>query len=361
MENGPESNPILEAGDRLGDPRFFTRAGPFSFAQLAEILKIQADGDADRQFSGVAPLQTATPNDVSFLHNPRYTAQLRETRAGAAIIGEAVRDQVPPDTLALVCADPHLAWAKIGALFHPAAPLKSGFHPGAMIDPSAQIATSAEIGPLAVIGAHAVIGEGCKIEAHAVIGDGVVLGKNCRIGIHASVTHAILGERVYIYPGARIGCEGFGFAITAQGFVSVPQLGRVIIGNDVEVGANSTIDRGAAHDTKIGAGTRIDNLVQLGHNVQLGRNCVLAAQAGVSGSVIIEDFVQLGGQAGITGHLHVGKSARIGAQAGVMNDVEAGADVLGSPAMPKRMALLGFAALKRLAMQKRVKQAAPDE
>ena len=182
-----------------------------------------------------------------------------------------------------------------------------------------------------------------------MIGEGVVLGADCRIGAHASLSHALLGARVYIYPGARIGQEGFGFAPTDAGFVSVPQLGRVIIEDDVEVGANTTIDRGSAQDTVIGAGSRLDNLVQIGHNVRLGRCCVIVAQVGISGSTVLDDFVMVAGQAGFTGHLHIGRRARIGAQAGVMADVPAGAEVVGSPAMPVREFFRQVATLRRLA------------
>jgi UDP-3-O-[3-hydroxymyristoyl] glucosamine N-acyltransferase len=177
------------------------------------------------------------------------------------------------------------------------------------------------------------------------------MGSDCRVGPHASLTHALIGSRVYVYPGARIGQEGFGFASTQEGFRSVPQLGRVILEDDVEVGANTTIDRGSLHDTVIGAGTRLDNLVQIGHNVRLGRGCVIVAQAGISGSTILGDHVMLGGQAGLTGHLRIGNKARIGAQAGVMADVPAEADVVGSPAQPVRAFFREVAAVRRLARE----------
>ena len=222
-----------------------------------------------------------------------------------------------------------------------------------MIGAGAEIDPSAEIGPLAVIGAGARIGPRCRIAPLALLGPGVVLGADCRIGAQASVTHALLGARVYVYPGARIGQEGFGFATTAQGFVTVPQLGRVILEDDVEIGANSTVDRGSAQDTVIGAGSRLDNLVQIGHNVRLGRCCVVVSQAGISGSTVLEDFVQIAGQAGLTGHLHIGRQARIGAQAGVMADVAAGADVVGSPAEPVREFFRAVAAVRRLARRGR--------
>jgi len=192
------------------------------------------------------------------------------------------------------------------------------------------------------------IGPRCRIGPSAVIGDGVVLGAECHIGAHATISHALLGARVVVYPGARIGQDGFGFGIAEDGFVSMPQLGRVVLEDDVEIGANTTIDRGSLHDTVIGAGSRLDNLVQIGHNVRIGRGCVIVSQAGISGSTVLEDHVMVAGQAGLTGHLRIGRRARIGAQAGVMSDVPVGADVVGSPAQPAREFFRHVATLRRL-------------
>jgi len=336
----------------LGDARFFERAGPFGLDNILAVAAGTLINEATlvgRALSGVAPLQTAGPFDVSVLHNPKYLAALEETEAGLVIVGKAQAARVPAGSAALIVADPHEAWAKIASLFHPPPAAEPGVHPSAVIDPQANLHPSTEIGPCAVIGAQVEIGAGCRIGPGAVIGQGVIMGPGCRVGANASISHAILGARVYVYPGARIGQEGFGFAITSAGFLSVPQLGRVILYDDVEIGANATVDRGASHDTVIGAGTRIDNLVQIGHNVQLGRGCVLVAQSGVSGSSVIEDFVQIGAQAGLTGHLRIGAKARIGAQAGVMSDVGAGEAVVGSPALPIKEFFRNVAVLRRLA------------
>ena len=181
-----------------------------------------------------------------------------------------------------------------------------------------------------------------------MIGDGVVIGPDCRIGPHASLSHALLGMRVYVYPGARIGQEGFGFAVSPDGFLTVPQLGRVVVEDDVEVGANTTIDRGSLHDTVIGAGSRLDNLVQIGHNVRIGRGCVIVAQAGIAGSTVLEDHVVLAAQVGVTGHLRIGRGARIGAQAGVISDVPARAELVGSPAQPRHAFFREVAVLRRM-------------
>ncbi len=339
-------------GPVLGDPRFFGRAGPFSpddlLAATGGRLE-RPDRVAGARLVGVAALQTAAPDQVAVLHNPKYGVAAERSRAGLVIVSEALAARVPAASAALVVADPHLAWAHVCRLFHPAPGAVPGIHPTAVVDASAQVDPSAGIGPYAVVGPRVVVGAGCEVGPHAVVAGGVVMGPGCRIGAGASISHAVLGARVYVYPGARVGQEGFGFAITAQGFVSVPQLGRVILHDDVEIGANSTVDRGASHDTVIGAGSRIDNLVQIGHNSRLGRGCVMAGQSGIAGSCTLEDFVQLGAQAGLAGHLTVGAKARIGAQAGVMSDVPAGSDVIGSPALPIREFFRNVAALRRLA------------
>ena len=331
-----------------GDPRFFRRTGPHTLAAVAACCGVAAPAD-ELLLAAVAPLQSAGPQDVSFLDNRRYLPALERTRAGAVIVHPDLAPRVPAGSVALPTPEPYVAWARVAALFHPPPPLRPGVHASAVVDAAAVVDATAEIGPLAVIGADAEIGPRCRIAPGAVIGEGVVLGPDCRIGAQASLSHALLGARVYVCPGARIGQEGFGFATTAAGFVTVPQLGRVILEDDVEVGANSTIDRGSAQDTVIGAGSRLDNLVQIGHNVRLGRCCVIVAQVGISGSAVLEDFVMVGGQAGIAGHLHVGRKVRIGAQTGVMADLADAAEVVGSPAMPVRSFFRQVATLRRLA------------
>jgi UDP-3-O-[3-hydroxymyristoyl] glucosamine N-acyltransferase len=217
-----------------------------------------------------------------------------------------------------------------------------------VIAKTARVDLSAEIGPYVVVEAGAEIGPGCRIGPFVSIGKGVTIGPDCRIGAHASLSHAMLGARVYIYPGARIGQEGFSFASTATGFLSIPQLGRVILEDDVEIGANATVDRGSTQDTVIGAGSRLDNLVQIGHNVRLGRCCVIVAQVGIAGSTTLEDFVQVGGQAAMAGHLRIGQGAQIGAQAGVIADAPAGSVLLGSPAQPRKEFFRQVATLRRM-------------
>jgi UDP-3-O-[3-hydroxymyristoyl] glucosamine N-acyltransferase len=331
----------------MGDARFFARSSPHPLAAIAAIAHGTAP-PVDRSFFGVAPLQTARPDQVSFLDNRRYAEALEHTAAGAVIVHPDMLPRVPTATIPIVTAAAYEGWARVAALFHPAPSPCPGIHASAVVAATARVDASAEIGPYTVIDADAEIGPGCRVGPFVSIGHGVTLGADCRIGAHASLSHALLGTRVYIYPGARIGQEGFSFAVTETGFLSIPQLGRVIIGDDVEVGANTTIDRGSTRDTIIGAGSRLDNLVQIGHNVRLGRCCVIVAQVGIAGSTVLEDFVQVGGQAAMAGHLHVGQGAQIGAQAGVISDVPTGAMLLGSPAQPRKEFFRQVALLRRM-------------
>ena len=336
----------------MGDARFFARSSPHALAAIA----IAARGTVptvERMFLGVAPLQSAGPDQVSFLDNRRYAVALEQTSAGAVIVHPDMLARVPAATIAIITTAAYEGWARVAALFHPVPPPCPGIHRSAVIDEAAHVDASAEIGPYVVIEAGADIGPACRIGPFVSIGKGVTVGPDCRIGAHASLSHALLGSRVYIYPGARIGQEGFSFASTKSGFLSIPQLGRVIVEDDVEVGANSTIDRGSTQDTVIGAGTRLDNLVQIGHNVRLGRCCVIVAQVGIAGSTQLEDFVQVGGQAAMAGHLHIGQGTRIGAQAGVISDAPAGSILLGSPAQPRTDFLRQVATLKRMVRKPR--------
>ena len=240
-------------------------------------------------------------------------------------------------------------WARVAALFHPMFSALPGTHQLALVSPPATIDCSAELGPFCTIEAGASIGLGCRLGPYVSIGAGVQIGKDCRIGAHVSISHALLGYRVCLHPGVRLGQEGFSFGRTSKGFLTVPQLGRVLIEDDVEIGANSTVDRGSVRDTVIGAGSRLDYLVQIGHNVRLGKCCVIVAQVGISGSTVLEDFVQVGGQAAFIGHVTIGRGAQVGAQAGVISDIAPGAIVLGSPAQPRQDFFRQVATLRRLA------------
>lgn len=349
------SAPLPFAGDRTalaGDPRFFRSVGPHTLAAVVDAAGVDGEGaeapPRRLMLHRIAPLAVATGEDVSFcLNNRKYLPALGATRAGAVIVHPDMQDRVPETTVAIVAADPLVAWSRVAALFHPLPAANPGIHPSAVVAASARIDPTTEIGPLAVIGENVTIGARGRIGAMAVIGDGVEIGRDVRIGPHASLSHALIGDRVYIYPGARIGQDGFGFAITPAGFHTVPQLGRVLIENDVEVGANTTIDRGTLEDTIVGAGSRIDNLVQIGHNVRIGKACVIVAQVGISGSTVLENQVVLAGQVGVAGHLRIGTGARIGAQAGVMADVPARSELVGSPAQPVKAFFKEIATIRR--------------
>jgi UDP-3-O-[3-hydroxymyristoyl] glucosamine N-acyltransferase len=335
----------------IGDARFFARTGPHPLIAVARAAAGRI-ADVDMLITGIAPLQTARSSEVSFLDNRRYAGALEETSAGAVIVHPEMLGRVPTATVPIVTTEPYKGWAQVAALFHPASVISPGVHPSASVGAGANIHPLAEIGPFSVIEAAADIGPGCLLGPYVTVGKGVMIGPNCRIGAHVSISHAILGARVCVHPGARIGQEGFSFASTASGFLSVPQLGRVILEDDVVVGANTTVDRGSTQDTVIGAGSRLDNLVQIGHNVRLGRCCVIVAQVGIAGSTVLEDFVQIGGQAAIDGHLRVARGARIGAQAGVISDVPPGSKLVGSPAQPRQEFFRQVAILKWLARKR---------
>jgi UDP-3-O-[3-hydroxymyristoyl] glucosamine N-acyltransferase len=341
----------------IGDPRFFPGAGPYPLARLAEAAGATLAGAADpaRPITGVAPLQAAGPDRIAFLDNRRYLPALAVSRAGACILDPSNAGQAPAGMALLLTKKPYLAWARVAALFHPPPAVVPGIHPSATVAPDAVLGRGIAVGPGAVIGGRAAIGAGTVIGPLAVVGEGVVLGSDCRIGAGVVISHCIAGDRVVLHPGAKVGQEGFGFAEGPDGFVTVPQLGRVLLGDDVEIGANTTIDRGSSADTVVGSGTRMDNLVQIGHNVRLGRCCVVVAQSGISGSTTLDDFVVVAAQAGVTGHLRIGRQARIGAQAGVMEDVPARTDVLGSPARPAREFWRAVATLYRAAREGRRK------
>ena len=332
------------------DPRFHPPGPALTLGEAAVIASGElVGGDPASRISGVGPLGGAGPAEISFLDNRRYAGQLAGTRAAAVVLTAEFAPKLPAGVAAIVSAQPYLGFGRIARRLHPRPAPRPGIHPSAVVDPTARLGDGCEVGALAVIGAGAEIGPGCIIGPHAVVGEGVVLGEGCQLGAHVSVSHCLAGRFVVLHPGARVGQEGFGFAVTPEGrFETMPQLGRVILGDFVEVGANACVDRGSQSDTVLGPGTRLDNLVQIGHNVVTGQGCVLVAQVGISGSATLGHGVQVGGQAGVTGHLTIGDRARIGAQAGVMGDVPAGSDVVGSPAWPARETLRAFAALRRL-------------
>jgi UDP-3-O-[3-hydroxymyristoyl] glucosamine N-acyltransferase len=321
----------------MTDPRFFSNAGPYTLGDLAALTgaALGEPSDAGRSFGDIAPLDSAGPNEISFFDNRKYAATFMRSKAGACIVNPDMAAKAPPGMALLLTGEPYRAYARIAALFYPVSAPEPSISPQAAVAATAILKPGCRVEPGAVIGDHAKIGPRCWVGPNAVIDAHVEIGADCRIGACVSISHALIGERVVLYPGVRIGQDGFGYAMGPGGHLKVPQLGRAVIMDDVEIGANATVDRGSGPDTIIGAGTKIDNMVHIAHNVQMGRFCIVAAQAGISGSTQIDDFVVIGGQAGLTGHLKIGAAARIAAQSGVMRDVPAHETVAGSPAVSR--------------------------
>ncbi|MCW5699646.1 MAG: UDP-3-O-(3-hydroxymyristoyl)glucosamine N-acyltransferase [Rhodospirillales bacterium] len=337
------------------DSRFFKVSGPFSLNELEEISGAKVGGDSEnrtKMFADVAPLNAAGPGDVTFFEDIRYSPALAVSKAGACLIREEDAAKAPTGMVLLVTPQPLRAFARVANAFYPGGADGVGVHASAVVDASARIGEGCRIDAGAVVGAEAELGDRTLISANAVIGPGVVVGQDGFVGACASLAFCIIGERTYIHPGVRIGQDGFGFIPGRDGHLKVPQLGRVIIGDDVEIGANTTIDRGAASDTVIEDGTKIDNLVQIGHNVRLGKGCIVVAQVGISGSTTVGKGVMIGGQAGFAGHTKVGDGARIAAKTGVIRDIEPGAAVMGYPSVPVRQFFRQVVALAHLAKKK---------
>ncbi len=341
----------------MSDPSFFAAPKAATVAEVCAWTGASVADDVDRAtvLTGVGPLDVAGRGDVSFLENKKYVGMLAETRASACFVSAAHASLVPAGVIALVVKEPYRACATVTAKFYPAAMHlegvfgEGGVSSAAHVHATAKLEPGVVVEPGAVIGARAEIGTGTVVCANAVIGHDVRIGRNGYVGAGAVVIHSLLGNRVVLHAGVRLGQDGFGFAMGPGGHLKVPQIGRVVVQDDVEIGANTTIDRGANRDTVIGEGTKIDNLVQIAHNVEIGRHCVIVSQVGISGSTKLGDYVVLAGQAGLVGHLKIGTGAQIGAQAGVANDVPAGARYAGSPARPFMEHARELATLHRLA------------
>ncbi|MEM8948346.1 MAG: UDP-3-O-(3-hydroxymyristoyl)glucosamine N-acyltransferase [Pseudomonadota bacterium] len=344
----------------MADQRFFRLSGPFSLAELASLADARLEGgEPARMIIDVATLDLAGDGHVTFLDNAKYVDQARVTKAAACVIRDELIGCLPEGVAALVTDDPYRGYARIAAAYYPDAaepnplqPALAGISVGAVIDPEAEIGDDCQIASGAVIEVGARLGARCRIGANASIGRGVVLGSDCIIGPGVTLTHCLVGSRTVIHAGARVGQDGFGFAMGPKGHVKVPQIGRVIIEDDVEIGANSTIDRGSGPDTLIGRGCKIDNLVMIAHNVQLGPGCIIVAQTGISGSTRIEAGCVLAAQVGVAGHLKIGAGTRFAARSGVIKDVAAGQTMGGAPAIPLKQWLRQIVAVNRLIKRK---------
>ena len=310
------------------DKEFYNNKGPFSLGELAKKLDCELSGNYDLLIEDISTLDEAKSSQISFLSNPKYLEFLLSTKAGAIITSKKyISDK---NRNYLISENPYFIMAEVAAAFYPESiypnfyinrnDLKNEFHPSTNISESVFIHKDAKIGV------------NCSIGPNTVIGKGVKVGNNCKIGEGVSIYFSIIADNVKIYQGAKIGGEGFGFAISEKNFKKIPQLGRVVIENNVEIGCNSTIDRGSIGDTEIGKYCMIDNMVHIGHNVKIGSYCVIAAMTGISGSTMIGNNVMIGGQAGISGHIKVGNNAKIAAKSGVMKNVPDNTSVGGYPA-----------------------------
>jgi UDP-3-O-[3-hydroxymyristoyl] glucosamine N-acyltransferase len=318
-------------------------------AAIAEVVAGTVIGDASVVVSGIAPLDRAAPHELSFLAAAKYAPLFRETQAGVVLVAPDLAETPGTAPARVVVDRPQEALLKLLPRFHRPASVTPGVHPTAIIGRGASLGEGVSIGPYAVIGADVVLGDGVIVGAHCVVGDGVEIGSQSQLYPSVVIySGSRLGARVTAHSGARIGSDGFGYVQQDGRHLKIPHIGRCLIEDDVEIGANTTIDRGSIDDTVVGAGTKIDNLVQIAHNVRIGRACLIMAQVGIAGSVRVEDGAMLLGQVGVSGHHTVGKGARLAAQAGVFGDIPAGETWSGYPARPHKEALRAQAALFKL-------------
>jgi len=335
----------------MPDPRFFEQHSPLSLSEIAHLTGARLlRGDPLSVISETAPLSQASSASLAFLADRRRLGDLRQSRAMAVLVANGDVPDCPDGCAILVSDRPQAAWAAVARKLH--RPIQADADQG-MIHPGAQLEAGVNFAPGVVIAQGACIGRGTILQPGAVIGPGVEIGRNCLVGVNASIGFALIGDGVSILAGARIGEAGFGVTGDAKGAVDVPQLGRAILQDNVTVGANSCIDRGAWDDTVIGENSKLDNLVHVAHNVRMGRNCRLAAYTGISGSVTIGDGAIFGGRSGVADQLSIGAGAAIGAAAGVFKSVPAGEVWTGYPARPMRRWLREQAALATLARGKR--------
>lgn len=317
---------------------------------LARLLDGELQSSSsDVEIVGVNTLQNATGDEVSFLANMKYKDDLHSCKAGVILVASNFPEDQSSGKSLIKVADPYLAFAKLQRHFHPA-PVSSGIrHPSAVIDASATLAADVDVGALAVIGRGVNIGAGSIIESGCIIEDHVSIGEQCLLRIRSVVCHGcVLGDRITLQASAVIGSDGFGYAWTGSEHLKIPQTGRVVLEDDVEIGANTSIDRGALGDTVIGRGVKLDNLIQIGHNVEIGPYSIMASQVGISGSTKIGAGCQIGGQVGIAGHLNIGDGVQLAAKSGVLSNLEGGAAYAGAPAMPHRAWLKMSVAMTKL-------------
>jgi UDP-3-O-[3-hydroxymyristoyl] glucosamine N-acyltransferase len=339
----------------MSEASFFNRRAGLTLREIIALTGAEAHRcrDLDRRISGIAAPDRAAAGDLCFIDKSKFVDQAASSDAGACLTLARLADRIPERIDVLCTDDPYRAFVQVARALFPDALRPSSLYQadavaaGAVVHPSARLESGVTVDPGAMVGPGAEIGSGTLIGAGAVIGPNVRIGRDCAVGANVALTHALIGDRVIIHSGCQIGQDGFGYVMGAAGHVKVPQIGRVIVQDDVEIGAGCTIDRGGIRDTVIGEGTKIDNLVQIGHNVSIGRHCVIVSQCGISGSAVIEDHAVLAGQVGVADHLVVGEGAVVGARSGLMSDVPAGETWLGYPAMRGRDFLRSMMTLRR--------------
>jgi UDP-3-O-[3-hydroxymyristoyl] glucosamine N-acyltransferase len=342
----------------MSAPGKFNVVVPISAGAAAALAGISLANpeQANTMLHGIASLEAASAGDLTFIVSKTMSVMGAQLHAAAVICSAECVPSIPEGIAVLVSSKPKDSFAVIGAAMYPASMLAQQFPSDARqacVAKTAQIEEGAQICAGAVIGEHVSIGAGSVIGPNASIGQGCQIGRNCQIGAGVTITHALIGNGVILNPGVQIGQDGFGYVPGKSGLQKMPHIGRVIIQDNVEIGANSTIDRGMLDDTVIGEGTKIDNLVQIAHNVRIGRNCVIAGLCGISGSVTVGDWVMLGGSVGLADHVSIGDGAQIAARAGVMNDVPAGEKWAGAPAQPLREFFREVAAMRALVRDKK--------
>ena len=342
----------------MADPRFFENRGPFALARICEEIGVAVPQGADsaQQVFDLADLAGAGEKHLTFFSGAVALKEVfAASRAGVCLVPAAGKRPPAPSGMTLLeVASVSHAFATIAALFYPEHS-QPRWRQSEAVSADAWIGRDVELGAGVVIGPKAEIGDGTRLGPGTVIGPGVAIGRNCEIGANVTISHAYIGDRVVILPGAHIGQPGFGFATTGEDYLKIPQLGRVIVQDEVEIGSATTIDRGALGDTVIGEGSKLDNLIMIAHNCQIGRRCVIAGQTGLAGSVVLEDGVVLAGQVGLGDHTRVGARARMGARSGTGSRIllEGGQDYGGAPAKPVREWAREIHALTRLAKQRK--------
>ena len=320
----------------MADSRFFKKREPLSVKEIIRLTgaTLKDSSMESTIISDVASISTAKEGEITFVENRRYASQVTSSKASACFLTEDLLSKVPQHMIPLLTNSPRRAFAKLSQSFYEKEGKTPKISSKSVVAKTCVLGAGCRIDPGVVLGEFCEIGEDCWIGSNSVIDDGVKIGDRTRIGANVSISYSEVGDGCFIYPGVRIGQPGFGFEVDAAGPIEMPQLGRVMIGNNVEIGANTTIDRGAGPDTEIGDFTRIDNLVQIGHNVKVGKSCIIVAQVGISGSTQIGDHSVIGGQTGLAGHLKIGRQVKIAAQSGVTRNLNDGSIVGGAPAVP---------------------------